>query len=108
MHQSWGFFSSWKELKYVPQGSILGPLLFNIFINGIFFFIDKTKLANYADDTTVYSKDDNITKLLHLLEIETSVVLNWFRINKMKANDDKCHLIVANKEDISLHLGRIS
>ena len=43
--------------------------------------------------------------MLHLLETETSVVLNWFRINEMKANDDKCHLIVVNKEDISLHLG---
>ena len=100
-------YSSWRELKYdVLQGSILGPLFFNIFINDIFFFIDKTKLANYADDNTVYSKEDNITKLLHLLETETSVVLNWFRINEMKANDDKCHLIVANKEDISLHLGQ--
>ena len=98
-------YSSWRELKHgVPQGSILGPLVFNIFINDIFFFIDKTKLANYADDNTVYSKEENITKLLHLLETETSVVLNWFRIKEMKANDDKCHLIVANKEDISLHV----
>ena len=98
-------YSSWRELKYgVPQGSILGPLLFNIFINDIFLFIDKTKLANYADDTTVYSKEENITKLLSLLETETSVVLNWFRINEMKSNDDKCHFIVANREDVSLNL----
>ena len=72
----------------------------------IFFFIDKTKLANYADDTTVYSKEDNITKLLHLLETVTSVVLNWFRINEMNANADKCHIIVANMEDISLQVGQ--
>ena len=90
--------------KWCTQGSILGPLIFNIFINYIFFFIDKTKLANYADDTTVYSKEDNITKLLHLLETKASVVLDWFRINEMKANDDKCHLIVANEENVSLHL----
>ena len=59
-------YSSWRELKYgVPQGTILGPLFFNTIIKDIFFFIDKIKLANYADDTTVYSKEDNITKLLH-------------------------------------------
>ena len=88
-------YSSWRELKHgVPQGSILGPLVVNIFITYIFFFIDNTKLANYADDTTVYSKEDNITKLLNLLETATSVVLNWFRINEMRDNDDKLNLIL--------------
>ena len=98
-------YSSWREIKYgVPRASILGPLLFNIFINDIFFFIEVTKIANYADDTTVYATDESITNLLKLLETETSVVLNWFRINEMKSIDDKCHLIVANKNDVSINL----
>ena len=98
-------YSSWKELKCgVPQGSIIRPLLFNIFINDVFYFIDKTKIANYADDTTVYATEVNLTELLKLLENESIIVLDWFRKHEMKSNDDKCHLIVANKGNISLNL----
>ena len=101
-----GSYSTWRELKFgVPQGSILGPLLFNILINDIFHFINKTKMANYADDNTIYSVDDNVTNLLKTLETETNLVLKWFRINEMKANDDKCHLLVANQENVSVTLG---
>ena len=62
-------------------------------------------MANYADDNTIYSVDDNVTNLLKTLETETNLVLKWFRINEMKANDDKCHLLVANQENVSVTLG---
>ena len=80
-------------------------LLFNIFLNFIFYFTGKVKFANYADNNTAYAIDHNIQELLRVLETETSVILNWFRINEIKSNDDKCHLIVANTSNVSVTIG---
>ena len=94
-----GEYSTKRDVKYgVPQGSILGPLLFNLFMNDIFYFLDKSKLANYADDASTYICKKGIFPLLHALKSETEIVLNWFKINEMKSNSDKCHLIVAENE----------
>ena len=94
-----GEYSKKRTLKYgVPQGSILGPLLFNLFINDIFYFLNESKLANYADDASTYICKKGIFPFLHSLKSETEVVLNWFKINEMKSNSDKCHLIVAENE----------
>ena len=99
-------FSSWREISFgVPQGSILGPLLFNIFINDIFYFTEEAKIANYADDTTVYATENDVKELLNVLQKETTIVLNWFKSNEMKSNDDKCHLFVANKDNLTINLG---
>ena len=72
-----GSYSSWLDVMLgVPQGSILGTLLFNIFINDMFFFIRDSKIANYADDNTLYTVSENITHLLNILENETNLILD--------------------------------
>ena len=100
------YYSMWNSIKLgVPQGSILGPLLFNIFLNDIFYFIRDVSIANYADDNTSYTTEKNITSLLETLEGETNILIDWFRINEMKPNEDKCHLLVINQENVSVNLG---
>ena len=90
-----GTFSEWKEsTKGVPQGSVLGPLLFNIFINDIFFLVNETEVCNYADDTTIFACDSDVNEVLHKLEADISRLSKWFVDNHMKLNDAKCHCML--------------
>ena len=58
-------FSSWRDIEYgVPQGSILGPLLFNIHLCNLFYFLDDLDIASYADDTTLYTVKKKTKSLL--------------------------------------------
>ena len=69
-------FSSWHDIDTgVPQGSILGPLLFNIFINDLFFSI--TKKSNIADDNTLYSSNKDLDHVFNNLYYDLNNVLDW-------------------------------
>ena len=92
-------FSRYSEIIYgVPQGSILGPLLFNVYICEIFFDIIECDIASYADDNTPYNFDFSLDNVISNLEKSTNSLLKWFRENQMKANADKCHLLVSSSE----------
>ena len=96
-----GTYSSWLELLYgVPQGSILGPLLFNIYINDLFYEVTRTDICNFADDTTPHASGFELNEVLIDLEHDSNLILEWFRDNYMTLNEDKCHLLVyGNKHE---------
>ena len=80
-------FSTWKELlSGIPQGSILEPLLFNIYLNDLFFILDLTDVCNYADDTALHACDKELPCLLTTLGHDMASVKEWFEINYMKLN----------------------
>lgn len=91
--------SNWQDIyKGVPQGSILGPILFKIFLNDIFYFIKNSDLYNYADDNTLSYSDHDINKVISTLEDDSMTLINWFSINKMKANPEKFQAIAIGKQ----------
>ncbi|XP_053407930.1 uncharacterized protein LOC123547654 [Mercenaria mercenaria] len=86
--------SDWMTIsKGVPQGSILGTLIFNIFVNDIFYFIKNATVYNYADDNTLSHCDSNVSTLKTVLENESVILINWFKNNLMQAYPDKFQAI---------------
>ena len=88
-------FSTWLKIKSgVPQGSILGPLLFNIFINDLFYFIDSDcYICNYADDSSLYAIDKNVVNIKQILSKNFKQLTNWFHETFMVLNPEKCHFM---------------
>ena len=98
--------SSWEEIVFgVPQGSALGPLLFKIFLSDLFFIMKETDYSSYADDNTPYRTAEIIEEVIKLLERDSKMLFRWFSDNQMKANLNKCHLVVNKKYEVVINLG---
>ena len=98
--------SSWQEILLgVSQGSILGPLLFNIYICDLFFIIEDCDIANYADDNTPYLRGKNVEEILNGLENVLPNLFRWFTENELKGNTSKCHLLISSGETVHVNIG---
>ena len=96
-------YSSWDEILYgVPQGSMLGPILFNIFLSDLFLVISTTDFSSYADDNTIYDFGNSIDSVISSLQESAEKLFQWFSHNQIKGNTDKCHLIVSTEETIEI------
>ena len=83
-------FSTWKPLsKGAPQGSILSPLLFSIFISDFFYAIEHSQVCSFADDSTIFACGGTLDEEAKFIENDITMALNWFELNEMVANPKK-------------------
>ena len=102
-------FSERSRIEHgVPQGSILGPLLFNIDLIDLFYECEESNIASYADDTTPYSCARDTQTVISELKSISSKLFHWFQYNHLKANPGKCHLLLSSKTPADVCIGDAS
>ena len=102
------FSSESTVIAGVPQGSIDGPLLFNLFINDLVFFIQYCTLSNYADDNNLFSMGKNKDQFKTFLSSDFKIINNWFYESFMVLNSEKSHFmcidqIIDNPETLNFN-----
>ena len=104
-------YNTFLELiSAVPQGSVLGALLFNTFLNDLYFFITKLSLHNYADDNTLSTYSSDLNSLIDILIEESQTTINWLKVNHMIVNSKKLQAMLVLKrkntipEDLTINI----
>ena len=92
-----------ENLFGVPQGSILEPLLFNIFICDLFSIVNNVNFTSYADDNTPYVIGDGVIQVTESLEQASEKLFCWFTNNQIRANPDKC-LLITSSDKVSIYV----
>ena len=103
------YFSDRADIEFgVPQGSILGPILFNINMIDLFYECKDSSVASYADDTTLYSYATDIPSVALELQASAIKLFRWFKNNRLKANPGKSHILLSSKKPEIASVDRIS
>ena len=103
-----GTYSSWLEIIFgIPQGSILRPVLFNIFLCDLFQLSLDLDITNYADDSTPHSTNITLSKVLHDLEKLTNTLFKKFTDTLLKVNPEKSHLFRSSGQESKIRIGEM-
>ena len=90
--------SSNTVLCGIPQGSVLGPLLFLLYINDLANISKKLKFILFADDTNVFCSGENMNDVIQMLNDELRNMSVWFKVNKLSLNVSKTnYMVFSNK-----------
>ena len=89
-----GVCAGWSDVRTgVPQGSILGPLLFIVFVNDLPSVVSHSEVCLYADDTTVYVADEDPAVVRDKLTEDLNAVADWIDRNGLRMNVSKTNFI---------------
>jgi len=96
-----GELSSKQVLSGVPQGSILGPLLFDVFLNDITKLVLKGRLNLYADDANVIYSATTLDRLFNDMQKDQLQLFNWYKNNGLSLNLTKTQYILFSPKPLT-------